>query len=315
MKKIIYLISTITALIVAATVGGSFYMLSYSLTPDPNRRDLDSAYSILFRRYPEMRAWTDSMKRNSILRDTFITINGERHHAIFARNDSARGRTAIIVHGYKDCAVKFLFLGKMYFSNMKYNILLPDLHAHGLSDGEEIQMGWKDRKDVMRWTEFAEQMFRDNARESRMLVHGVSMGAATTMNVSGEDVPEYIRCFVEDCGYTSVWDEFKGQLGEQFSLPAFPLMHATSLLCKLKYGWNFKEASPLRQVAKCRRPMLFIHGASDKFVPTWMVHPLYNAKTGTKELWITPNTDHAESFHNYPDDYTEKVGKFIKPYM
>ena len=114
------------------------------------------------------------------------------------------------------------------------------------------------------------------------------MGAATTMMVAGESQRPYVKCFVEDCGYTSVWDEFSNELKTSFGLPAFPLMHTASWLCDLKYGWNFREASALAQVAKCELPMLFIHGDADDYVPTWMVYPLYEAKPGEKELWLVP---------------------------
>lgn len=39
------------------------------------------------------------------------------------------------------------------------------------------------------------------------------------MMVSGEKTPEYITCFVEDCGYTSVWDQFSKELKGLFGLP------------------------------------------------------------------------------------------------
>ena len=83
---------------------------------------------------------------------------------------------------------------------------------------------------------------------------------------------------MEDCGYTSVWDEFRGELKELFGLPAFPLLHTASWLCRQEYGWDFREASALEQVKKCTLPMLFIHGDADTFVPTWMAYPLYEAK-------------------------------------
>jgi fermentation-respiration switch protein FrsA (DUF1100 family) len=118
---------------------------------------------------------------------------------------------------------------------------------------------------------------------------------------------------VEDCGYTSAWDEFRGELATQFSLPAFPLLHLTSLLCDAMYGWNFTEASALRQVAKCPRPMLFIHGDADDFVPTWMVHPLHEAHQGQKQLWLTEGVDHAHSYRYFPDEYTESVRSFLLP--
>lgn len=166
-------------------------------------------------------------------------------------------------------------------------------------------MGWNDRLDVRHWM----QLFRADT----MVVHGVSMGAATTMMLSGETMPEGIRDlrFVADCGYTSVWDEFAGQLHEQFGLPPFPLLYSSSLLCKLRYGWSFGEASALSQVSRCPYPMFFIHGDSDDFVPTAMVHRLYDAKKGVKQLWITSDTDHAHSYKNHRAEYTRRVRQFL----
>lgn len=301
-----------TALVLSVVAGGSFYMLGYSLEPDPGRRDVDSALRVMYEHAPFMKAWTDSVRAGGMLRDTFIVSgDGRRLHAVYMRGDSACGRTAVIVHGYKDCYAKFLYLGRMYHRDMGYNILLPDLSAHGLSDGKSIQMGWKDRLDVIRWAEVAEEMFRDSSEASQMVLHGVSMGAATVMCVSGEKLPEYIRCFVEDCGYTSVWDEFENELRERFSLPPFPLMYTADVLCRMRYGWSFTEASPVEQVRKCRRPMMFIHGSEDTFVPTRMVYRLYEAKSGDKVLWIVPGTKHARAYLDYPKEYTERVGRFI----
>lgn len=86
-------------------------------------------------------------------------------------------------------------------------------------------MGWKDRWDVIRWSEIANEIFKVKGEErkvknTRQVIHGISMGAATTMAVSGEKTPDYVKCFVEDCGYTSVWDEF-------------PLSSKSSLACLL----------------------------------------------------------------------------------
>ena len=178
----------------------------------------------------------------------------------------------------------------------------------------------------MQWTETADELFGRNhadsiaSRSTKMVVHGISMGAATTMMVSGEVEhgqyqQPFIKCFVEDCGYTSVWDEFRGELKEQFGLPAFPLLHTASWLCRQEYGWDFREASALEQVKKCTLPMLFIHGDADTFVPTWMVYPLYEAKPEPKELWIVPGATHAMSYKDYPQEYTEHVKKFVGKYI
>ena len=259
-----------------------------------------------------MKPWMDSIRAGGHLRDTFVVSPaGERQHAYYLACDDACGKTAVLVHGYKDSAIKFFYFGRMYNWDLHYNVLMPDLHAHGLSDGNDIQMGWKDADEVLNWIKVAEEIFRDDNYRTAMIVHGVSMGAATTMNVSGKDLPEYVNAFVEDCGYTSVWDEFSMQLKEMFGLPAFPLMHSTSLLCNMKYGWNFKEASPLISVSRCTRPMLFIHGDADDFVPFSMMQPLYDAKPEPKEFWVAPGSAHANAYRDHPEEYTAVVRQFL----
>lgn len=325
MKKVVIAVVSVLVVLVAATFGAGWYMLDYALTPPADRSDMVKRYNRMYAEYPYMRQWVDSMKTAKALRDTFVTMpDGERHHAVYARNDSAAGRTAILVHGYTDSHAAILPIAKVY-ADMGYNILLPDLHAHGLSDGDEIQMGWNDREDVLRWIGVADSLFAGVAGRPQIVLHGVSMGAATVMNVSGERLPASVKCFVEDCGYTSVWDEFACQLDEQFGLPPFPVLYAASALCKLRYGWTFGEASPVRQLARKETPMLFIHGSSDDYVPSWMVFPLYNANPvhpvhgGTyhhfNDIWITLGCAHARSFHDYPAEYARRVERFVGEFI
>lgn len=301
MKKAVLLLFFLVAILF---LGGSYYMLRYSLAPDANRADRDSCFRQLFANYPETREWVDSLERCGALRDTFVQMpSGERHHAFYI--DRGAKRTAVVVHGWRDCAVKYFWLARLYERELGYNVVVPELHACGESEGEAIQMGWLDRLDVRHWME----LFRADT----MAVHGVSMGAATTMMLSGEAMPEGIRelRFVEDCGYTGVWDEFKGQLRAQFGLPPFPLMYTTSALCGALYGWRFGEADAVRQVRKCPYPMLFIHGGSDDFVPTAMVHPLYEAKEGEKALWVAPGSGHARSYMDHRTEYTQRLRDFL----
>ena len=84
-------------------------------------------------------------------------------------------------------------------------------------------------------------------------------------------------------------------------------------------GWNtdggFKEASALKQVARCHLPMFFIHGDKDDYVPTRMVYKLYEAKPEPKELWIVPGADHAHSYLIHTKEYTERVREFTNRYI
>lgn len=314
MKRIVRISAAVVLVVAAVLLGGSFYLLSYALRPDAVMAEKESSsYKYMCEEYPFLEGWIDSLRRTGALRDTVIAGTGsERLHAIYAAAPQPTDRTAVIVHGYTDNAVRMLMIGYLYNHDLGFNILLPDLHYHGESEGRAIRMGWRDRLDVLKWMEVANAIFGGN---TRMVVHGISMGAATTMMVSGEAQQPYVKCFVEDCGYTSVWDQFSKELREQFSLPAFPLLHVASWLCDLRYGWNFREASALGQVARCDRPMLFIHGDADDFVPTRMVYPLYEAKPGEKELWVVPGAAHAMSYRDNREEYTWRVGAFVGKYI
>lgn len=321
MKKALkYSLISVLALAAVLLCAG-YYMLGFALKPEAlasRSRNIAASLEYMHQTYPEVGKWIDSLQTAGALYDRYIeNAEGTPLHALYVPAADSTNRTVVIIHGYTDNSIRMLMIGYLYSQQLGYNILLPDLYGHGLSGGAEVQMGWKDRLDVLLWTDEANHLFGGN---TQMVVHGISMGAATTMCVAGEvqhgvNQQPFIKCFVEDCGYTSAWDEFKGELKNQFHLPSFPLLNVASALCNMEYGWSFLEASPLKQVKKCTLPMFFIHGDADTFVPTWMVHPLYEAKPQPKELWIVPGAEHAVAYKENPEEYTRKVSDFVSKYI
>lgn len=193
-----------------------------------------------------------------------------------------------------------------------YQVIAPDLRACGDSDGDYVGMGWLDREDILRWIDF---ILADDP-QAEIVVHGISMGAATTMMTAGEDTPENVKVFIEDCGYTSVWDVFSSELQLRFGLPEFPILYTASGVAKLRAGYTFGEASALRQVENCEKPMLFIHGTADDFIPYEMMDELYNAKPGDNKAELTADgAGHGEAMYALGDTYWDTVFDFIEPYM
>lgn len=286
--------------------GAALYLLDFSLNPGGKaERDAESI-AYLQKYYPGTAEWMDSLKKAGLLRDTFIINRGNKLHAFYATHPDAKG-TAVLAHGYTDNAVRMMSLGKLYYDTLQFNIMIPDHVRHGQSEGEIIQMGWFDRLNLERWTEIADSLWAP----APIYLHGISMGGATVMMCSGDNLPANVSGIIDDCGYTSVWDEFAGEIKNQFGLPVHPLMDVASWLCDLKYGWNFKEASALEQVKHSTLPILFIHGDADTFVPTAMVYLLYDAKKqGHKQLWIAPGTAHALAYHDYPQEYRHQLEIF-----
>ena len=132
-RRILRIIALFVLLLIAAVIGGSFYMLGFSLRPEETMRAKNAtAYEYMYAEYPFLRPWTDSLERAGALRDTVIVDpQGVRLHALYAAAPEPTDRTAVIVHGYTDCAVRMLMIGYLYNHDLRYNVLLPDLHYHG----------------------------------------------------------------------------------------------------------------------------------------------------------------------------------------
>ena len=308
MKKVFFILVVVLSLN-SCVVGN--YMCKYALLPEEHGNDFAGDRAKTESRYPGVINWYDSLHQAGVFRDTtLIGEGGYKLHAVFApaANPAKAQGTAVVVHGYTDNHICFLNLVRMYRDDLNYNVMVPDLHYHGESEGRAVQMGWLDRLDVRRFGDMAHEIWGDDF----MVVHGVSMGAATTMMLSGDDLPEYYRAFVEDCGYSSVWDQFAHNLKDSFHLPPFPVLNSASAVCKRKYGWGFKEASSVDQLAKCERPMLFIHGDKDDFVPFEHLQKNYDAKVkGYKEMWVAPGSEHAMAYKDHPVEYTQHVRDFL----
>ena len=173
-------------------------------------------------------------------------------------------------------------------------------------------MGWLDRHDIIGWIR-GTVLEKDPG--AQVVLHGVSMGAATVMMTTGEQLPENVRAAVEDCGYTDVWEEFTIQLRKVFGLPQFPIMHIANIMAKRRAGYSFREASSVRQVKKSRTPTLFIHGGEDTFVPFFMLDEVYGAAACEKEKLVVSGAQHGESVQLEPQRYWDTVHAFVGKYL
>lgn len=315
-RTIIGMAAAIMAAVAIGLYAASNYMLNFSiLYPKDKRGTAETWRERMKNECPWTAQWQDSIYSHHCVKDTFVTMpSGYKAHAIYIYAPKPTRNTAVVVHGYTVRAEGMLHIAYLYNHDMGWNVLLPDLYAHGRSEGDNIRMGWKDRWDVIRWAKIANAIFCKGQpfKSTNEVIHGISMGAATTMAVAGEHTPDYVRWFVEDCGYTGVWQQFETQLKEQFGLPAFPLMYTTSLLCRQRYGWSFDEAQQIKQVERSTKPMLFIHGDADTYVPYSMLRPLYEAKRhGRKAIFIAKGSAHAMAYRDHHKEYTEKVKAFV----
>lgn|GEM_PF-89997 len=221
-------------------------------------------------------------------------------------------KTAIIFHGYLGKGMDMDSFARFYSEKLGFNVLLPDARGHGASEGDYIGFGWHERHDNLLWIQ---KVIERNGDQAQIVLHGLSMGGAAVMMVSGESLPPQVKAIVEDCGYSSVYDEFSYLFKSRFFISGFPFIAATSMLTQLKAGFSFYEASALKQLAKNKTPALFIHGLEDTVVPASMVWQLYNSCRAEKEIYLVEGAGHGMAYAIDPLRYENVVTNFLSRFV
>ena len=253
-------------------------------------------------------AWVDTKDYEHIV---IKNRKNESIHSLVVKQNEPSDKWLVCVHGYTS-GPKGMGSYALHYYERGYNVLLPALRGHDVSEHQHISMGWLDRLDVVDWIQY---LINTYGADIQIVLHGVSMGSATVMMATGEHLPFNVKACIADCGFSSVWDEFKNELKVTYHLHTFPTLFSASLVSKVFGGYGFKEASSIKQLKKSKTPTLFIHGEKDEFVPYRMMDLNYNAASCEKEKLSIPDAEHANSHLVHPEIYWPAVFNFLDKYI
>lgn len=247
--------------------------------------------------------WSEAIqqKQVEVKANDNITLRGTEY-----LNQEETNKWAIILHGYRSNPSSVLTIGE-HFSEKGYNVLIPSMRACADSEGEYVGMGWLDKEDLKCWI----NLIMEENKNAEIILHGSSMGAATVLMASGDELPANVKNIIADSGYTSVWDIFASEAKARFNLPEFPVLNMFQIVANRKAKYDIKEASSLEQVKKSKTPILFIHGDKDDFVPEYMCEKLYDATNCKKEKLIIHGAGHTDGKYREPEKYYNTIFDWI----
>lgn len=239
------------------------------------------------------------------------SFDGIRLVGHFFRRENAR-RVIIAMHGWRSRWF-YDFSGIWdFWKETGCSILCPEQRAQGASGGDHMGFGLLERYDCLEWAKWAEA---NAAGDLPVYLAGVSMGAATVLMTSGfEDLPDNVHGIIADCGFTSPKAEFEYVTTQNLHLPFITRERDADRLCEKRIGMPSDAYSTLEAMKTNTRPILFIHGKKDHFVPARMSEETYAACKAPKELLLVDDADHAQSYLKDPARYEAAVREFFDQY-
>lgn len=248
--------------------------------------------------------WFQEIPKDEVHITTYDSL---KLHAYYIPSFNKKSNNvAIIVHGYQSKATDMIIIGKMY-AQMGFQVLLTDLRGHGESQGSFTTFGHHEKYDLKKWINFA---VRTYGADSNILIHGVSMGAATAMMATGLDIPKNVKFLLLDSGFTAVKKTFTNTKRSR-GLKLFYL--GFDIVTYSKHQFIFEQVRPIRQMRKNTIPFLIVQGEADMAVPVTMAQQLYNASPANrKDILIVPNSKHALGFRDDFDLCRDRLYENIK---
>lgn len=296
---VLTVIAAVIVVLVAAFFIGAFSTLDHVL----GRRRTPVGFSD---KYGVDKEWFEEMKGNMTELE-LTAYDGIKLSALLISHGEGIKKVAVCQHGYGSSPLGMQPHAKIFYDN-GFDVLLPIARGHEGSEGKYCGLAWIDRFDVMRWVNKTIEMY---GKSVEIALLGVSMGGSTVIAVAGMNPPPQVKCVIDDCGFSSQFDEYSSRI-EKVKLPKklalLPLAAGVRLVC----GYSIYDADITELAKNVTVPALFIHGDKDAFVPYALGVKLYDACGSQKKSFYTAvGAEHAQAYAVDKEKYAATVVEFV----
>lgn len=211
----------------------------------------------------------------------------------------------IMFHGWRSNAIRDFAGGAALAREAHDTIILVDERGINNSEGDFLTYGILERKDVISWVEYANLRF-DNPK---ILLYGISMGAATVLMALDQDLPSNVVGIAADSPYSSP-KEIIRKLMKDMHVPVGVAWFFVKQSAFLFGHFDIEETDVLRAVKDSNIPLLIVHGDDDRFVPVEMSRKIKNAAGPHCRLEIFKGAAHGVSFIYDEKRYRKVIAGF-----
>lgn len=223
----------------------------------------------------------------------------------------AAKRIIVAMHGWRSSWSSDFGTIADFWHSRGCSVLYAEQRGQGNSGGEYIGFGLTERFDCLAWIRWVNS---NNPDKLPIYLAGVSMGATTVLMAAALELPDNVKGIMADCGFTSAREIWQHVAEKNLHLHYRIHGPIADRLCHSRIQMRPDAYSTVEAMAKCRVPVIFAHGAQDRFVPVEMTYENYKACRAPKQLLIVPGADHGMSHYMEKLRYEAAIEEFWRAY-
>ena len=265
------------------------------LSPFVNRRPADA-----FHDWRE--AGADYLRKQKHQLYHITSARGELLQGYYYPTSGDGRRIAFIVHGFRSEHASTAGVLYDFYAARGFDLFAVDNTTCGASFGQHFGYDTYESEDALRWIDFLRETFGEDIA---LILHGFSLGASTVLKMS-DRCGENVKFIISDSAYRDGREQMKYRLG--------PLYTSVRLINLVKaYDLSTTDVRP--NLARSRKPILFVHGQRDTVVPFRNGPLLMSGYRGPCDALFLPDVKHVEALYCAGEAYGKKVDDFIRKYV
>lgn len=235
------------------------------------------------------------------------TEDGLRLSAWWMPANGTPRASVVFLHGYGDNKNQSLHVAP-FLHEAGYNVLAFDFRAHGRSEGDQTTVGLVETRDVQAailWL-----MTRSHSNDTRVVLFGWSMGAATAINAAAD--LSGVEALVADSAFATLTNIASNSITYFTDLPKWPFGPLAVLFAGWMVGHDVGDNRPIDAMESLDAPVLVIQGSADVItLPDDDGRALAEAAPEGSALWLVEGADHVEALDVAGEEYERRVLAFL----
>ena len=192
--------------------------------------------------------------------------------------------------------------------SLGYNVLIPYLRGHGLSEGKYLSFGALDVSDIKKWVDKINEI----NPKGKIIIHGLSMGGGIVLNLSNSDM-ENVRCLISDAPSVSIRSFFENVSKEVFKSNSNKIASFAIKRFKKEFNLDVDEFESINIVSKSKYPILLSAGSNEHLFD--LFETIKNVNKFDTDIIILPGCNHGNGMYKQTELYQNKIKEFINKYI